>query len=191
MNFTIAPALLTPKQPQSPDFSGALWVKNGINIFRGVIDYRCGNGTPEEIADSVRDIVKREFSPGPIVPFAFGVVLQFTCDPPEPGKMSYFIDTKARLRDTWQWVIVCDHALKTAYGIHTWMHGYLTPVYENLLHQLEQAGYKCTSQDLPTDKVFIRIGQMNLRLAQIASVLAVIAGILSLAMVAGKLFRVF
>jgi len=164
--LTIALELLAPKAPSTPGFPGSLWVKSGTNVFRGVIEYRCLQGGPAEIAGAVRDIVTREFKPGYVVPFAFGTILHFDRASPREADMAPYIDTRARWRDTWQWMIVCDHARKSAFGIHTWMHGYLRPAYEDVLQQLEAQGFTCTSQDRAVDEVFTRMVTWRARLLQ-------------------------
>lgn len=165
-SLTIALGLLAPKTPSTAGFPGSLWVKNGTNVFRGVIEYRCPPGEPAEIASAVRDIVTREFKPGYVVPFAFGAILHFDRGSPREADMAPYVDTRARWRDTWQWMIVCDHARKSAFGIHTWMHGYLRPAYEDVLQQLEAQGFTCTSRDRAVDEVVTRMVTWRARLLQ-------------------------
>jgi hypothetical protein len=191
MKLTIASELLVPKEPSTPGFRGSLWVKKGTNVFRAVIEYRCKNETPTALAGVVRDIVKREFKPGHFIPFAFGAILHFDGTAPGATDMARHIDTKARWRDTWQWMILCDHFEKKAVGIHTWIHGYLRPVYEDLLKQLEAQGYQCTSQDRAVDEVFTRMWTLNARLLQTKRALLLFLAALALPAFAGRLLAVW
>jgi hypothetical protein len=191
MNLRVSPELLEPMEAAFPQSDGMLWVKKGRNVFRGVIEIYLHDEGAAVAAGLVRDIVKREFKPGLIVPFAFGAILHFDGTSPNASEMANYIDTKARWRDTWQWVIVCDESRKAAYGIHTWVHGYLRPVYDDILRQLATRGYACTSQDKAVDKFFTRIWSLNAKLLKAKQVLLILAAVLSLGVIAGKLLGVW
>ena len=183
MTLHVAPELLAPAEPCDPSFRGRLWVKKGWNLFRGVVEARFHDERPEVVARLVREIVRREFKPGLIVPFAFGTVLRFDGAPPPASEMGRYVDTTARARDTWQWMIVCDEARKVAYGIHTWVPGYLRPVYDDVLKQLAAQGYACASQDKRVDEVFARLWSVR-------RILILVATGLALVLVAGRLLGV-
>jgi hypothetical protein len=191
MQLGISPEFLSPKRASTPGFDGVLWEKKTLNLFRGVIQCNVNAEGAAEVASYVRQLVVSEYQPGLVVPFAFGTILHFNSAAPAPGDMFEHIDGRARSRGTWQWTIVCDRSTKRAYGIHTWLHGYLTPVYRDLLTQLASHGYSCTSQDKPTDSLFVRIRKLNFRLAQVGSVLAIIGAVLSAMLIAGKAFKVW
>ncbi|GHT96860.1 hypothetical protein FACS1894116_14580 [Betaproteobacteria bacterium] len=82
-----------------------------------------------------------------------------------------YVDTKARSRGTWQWLIVANQAGRAVFGIHTWTEGYLTPVYVSLLKQLEAAGYACQSVTKPPDKFFVNLWRLGASLGKARAVL--------------------
>lgn len=188
MNLSIPTELLSPKQRRNPRLSEALWEKKTLNLFRGVIESRAMQMSAVEIGNHVRQIVKEEFNPGFFVPFAFGAIVHLDSTPPAISDIAKLIDTKARWRDTWQWVIVCDNNRKKAFGVHTWLHGYLRPVYEDLLAQLESAGYSCTSQDRAVDKLFVQLEKSTARLLKLRNALLVVGAMLGVILIIGKAF---
>ena len=54
----VAPEL-APAKPRDPSFRGGLWVKKGWNLFRGVLEARFHDDSPEVVARQVREIVRR------------------------------------------------------------------------------------------------------------------------------------
>ena len=48
-------------------------------------------------------------------------------------------------------MIVCLDDDKVAVAIHTWLHGYLRPVYDSVLQQLTESGYQCYATDAEVD----------------------------------------
>ncbi|HEU4342443.1 MAG TPA: hypothetical protein VFU31_12810 [Candidatus Binatia bacterium] len=188
MNLSIPAELLSPKQPCNPHLSDALWEKKTLNLFRGVIESRATQMSAVEIGNHVRRIVKEEFKPGFFLPFAFGAIVHLDSTPPAISDIAKLIDTKARWRDTWQWVIVCDNNRKKAFGVHTWLHGYLRPVYEDLLAQLESAGYNCTSQDRAVDNLFVQLEKSRARLLKLKNALLLVAVVIGVVLIIGKLF---
>ena len=51
------------------------------------------------------------------------------------------IDTRASKKGCWQWTVIAGTESQTAVGIHTWIEGYLSPVYREILKQYESAGW--------------------------------------------------
>jgi len=99
----------------------ALWVKKTPNLFRGVFELDCTSSTVEEAEAAVRETVTVEYSPGFVVPFAFGAILHYANLAPSASEVMRLIDDRARSNGTWQWVIVVNTSSKQAYGVHMWM----------------------------------------------------------------------
>ena len=117
----------------------------------------CSNKTIEESAAEVRDAVTAEYSPGFIVPFAFGVVLHYSGTLPNTSDITYLVDDRARPKATWQWIIVVNTSAKRVYGVHMWMRGYLTPVYEELFKHFENMDYVSKSVTKEPSRFWTRL----------------------------------
>lgn len=50
---------------------------------------------------------------------------------------------------------------KVAIAIHTWLHGYLRPVYDSVLQQLEQDGFQCHASDAEVDVLIARLQKIQ------------------------------
>jgi hypothetical protein len=161
MSLLVSPELMDPIEPKVAGRLLGLWQKRTANIFRGVIETQAKSSNPVVVAQYVRGIVKEEFSPGFFTTFAFGAVLHFPSSTPSPQDILGYVDTKARLRGTWQWVVVTSEVTSRAYGVHTWTEGYLTPVYADMLEQLEAKGYTCESIIKPPDKFWVKLWRIR------------------------------
>lgn len=157
MSLPIPLELLEPVALTGKSAAQSMWQRKTRNIFRGVFELECTGMSPREISAQVLKTVEVEYKPGSIVPFAFGVVLRFASEAPAPNQLESFIDDRARNRGTWQWLVVVDHARKEAYGIHMWANGYLTPVFEAILKNLEGEGYTSARQFKQPGKFWVNL----------------------------------
>ncbi|GAA5160466.1 hypothetical protein [Viridibacterium curvum] len=176
-------APLTGKSPAS-----ALWVRKTPNLFRGVLELKCTSSTVEETEAIVRNAVTVEYSPGFVVPFAFGAILHYTDPTPSAAEVMRVIDDRASSKGTWQWVIVLNDLSKRAYGIHMWMPGYLTPVYEALLSHFESTGYACEKLTKQPSQFWHNLWGAMAALVKAHKVLVAAGVILSLALLVFRLF---
>lgn len=179
----LEPAPLTGKSPAL-----SLWVRRTPNIFRGVLELDCTSKTVEGAAIAVRDTVAAEYSPGLIVPFAFGAILRYTHTSPNASDVEHLIDDRARARATWQWIIVVNSSSKHAYGVHMWMRGYLTPVYETLINHFENSGYVCHSITKQPSKFWNRLWGTMAALLKVRRILVAFGAIV---VVVSLLLRLF
>lgn len=129
------------------------WEKKSLGIHRGVIDWSMDMPAEsiDEIARQIRLGVKKEFKPGWLRGFGFGVILRVKTVPNDFVGICKHIDTRNKLDGVWQWVVVCLEANRVALGVHTWQRGYLHPVYDSILEQLASSGYQCHSVDAKID----------------------------------------
>ena len=166
MPLPISPDLLDvlPLTGKSP--AVALWSRKTSNIFRGVLELECAGKTPEEISAVVLAAVAAEYSPGLIVPFAFGTVLRFAGGAPDSKLLEHLVDDRGRGRGTWQWLVVVDDQNKTAHGIHMWAPGYLTPVFTSLLDHFRNEGYSSLSMTKEPGRFWKRIWSVSASLVK-------------------------
>lgn len=179
----LEPAPLTGRSPAL-----ALWVRKTPNVFRGVLELDCSSKTVEEVTVAVRDTVTAEYSPGLIIPFAFGAVLHYAHTSPNAADVEHLIDDRARSRATWQWIIVVNNSSKRVYGVHMWMRGYLTPVYETLIKHFENSGYFCQSITKEPSRFWNRLWGTMAALLKLRRVLVVVGAAV---VVVGLLLRLF
>jgi hypothetical protein len=105
----------------------------------------------EQIAATIRQTVKQEFRPGWLRGFGFGAVVHLANVPNDLATIVKFVDKRNKTCGVWQWVILCFDDEKVALGVHTWLQGYLRPVYDSLLQQIAALGYRCDSTDVEID----------------------------------------
>ena len=154
METTIDAKLLNPKAPIS-ETSWRLWQKKNFNIHRGVIEWSVDQDfkSVNDLALRIREGVKTEFRPGWFRGFGFGTVLHFKAISEDFAHICDHIDTRNKKNGVWQWAILQFDDDKVAVGVHTWMHGYLRPVYDSIIGKLENDGYECKSADAEVDEL--------------------------------------
>ena len=154
MEATIDPKLLQPKSPIS-ESAWRLWQKKNFNIHRGVIEWSVDHDfkSIDDLTLRIREGVKTEFKPGWLRGFGFGTILHFKAVPEDFLQICNHIDTRNKKNGVWQWAILQFDDDKVAVGVHTWLHGYLRPVYDSIIGQLEHSGYECKSADAEVDEL--------------------------------------
>ncbi|MCC6511477.1 MAG: hypothetical protein IT423_20425 [Pirellulaceae bacterium] len=136
----------------------ALWEKKNLNIHRGLIGI---NSPPvksiHDLARQVREGVRDEFRPNWFRGFGFGTIIRFQEVPSDFSEICQHIDTRNKKGGVWQWAVVCLEEDKVAIAIHTWLHGYLRPVYDSVLEQLAANGYQCHASDAEMDALIAKL----------------------------------
>ncbi|MBN1911299.1 MAG: hypothetical protein JW818_16265 [Pirellulales bacterium] len=152
IDFHIDPKLLKKKNAQA-EFRWRLWEKKNLNIHRAVIEWVVPDSfkSIDDVAVRVRKGVCEEFRPGRFRGLGFGAILYFDKQPPGFYRFDEHIDRRQRSREIWQWVIAIIEKDRLAVGVHTWLPGYLRPVYDSILAQLSAAGFECHAADTGKD----------------------------------------
>lgn len=170
MTFDIPSNLLKPITPKA-HANWALWEKKNFNIHRGLIEFTAPDALSiHDLANQVREGVREEFRPGWFRGFGFGAIIHFPKVPADFTEICQHVDTRNKLHGVWQWVVVCLDEEKVALGIHTWLHGYLRPVYDSVLEQLKKDGYNCESVDSEMDALIAKLQQIAKTCRMIRSV---------------------
>lgn len=178
--------LLDPVAPTGQSAVGGVWVRKTFNVFRGVVDLDCTALDVAAAEARVRETIASEFAPGGIVPFAFGTVLRYRRGAPAAEDLLHLVDDRSRPRGTWQWIILVDAEKRSVSGLHTWMRGYLTPVYESLITHFEALGFTCTAITKEPGRFWTRLWAI-LAGAQAARRVLLAAGALAALAFAGSL----
>lgn len=162
MNISIDPKLLKPK-PSAAEPTWRLWEKKNLNMHRGIIEWFVDPEVKsmDELALQVRRVVKSEFSPGWLRGFGFGTVLHVKNVSEDFAQICDHIDRRNTLKGVWQWAIVLFDDDKVAIGIHTWLHGYLRPVFDSIIQILEEDDYECKTSDADVDKLIATISKIH------------------------------
>jgi len=140
--------LLAPR-PSRQSGRYSLYEKKTLNMHRGVvvIEHADAWGSTDALAAEVRRSVREEFRPAWWRGFAFGAILRFDKVDPNLSVLANAIDPYNRRGGVWQWAVICVDQGRVAIGMHTWLHGYLRPIYDTTLQQLSNAGYLCACTD--------------------------------------------
>lgn len=175
MTFIIDPRLLKPTTPQHR-LDWTLWQKKNLNIHRGLIEFTAPPvNSIDDLASEVREGVREEFRPGWLRGFGFGTIIHFNEVPSDFTQICQHVDGRNKRHGVWQWIIACLDQDRVAVGIHTWLHGYLRPAYDSVLHQLDERGYDFHASDAEVDILFVQLQ----RIAQTCRIIQGVAGIVT------------
>ncbi len=176
MAFSIDTRLLKPIAPQHR-CDWMLWQKKNFNIHRGVVELTAERvNSIDDLAADVRQGVGREFRPGWLRGFGFGAIIHFEDVPSDFANVCRHVDTRNKRHGVWQWLIACLDEDRVAIGIHTWLHGYLRPVYDSVLQQLADGGYQCFATDAEMDPLIATLNRIakTLRIVRTAGLSAML-----------------
>jgi hypothetical protein len=76
---------------------------------------------------------------------AYGVVAHVGNLTLTPDELTKLVDARENSRGTMQWVVLLSGETRTVTGVHTWIEGFLSPVYRSILQSLSQKGYTIAS----------------------------------------------
>lgn len=175
MAFAIDPTRLKAITPRYR-LDWSLWQKKNFNIHRGLIEFTAPRvNSIDDLARDVRAGVQAEFQPGWLRGFGFGAIIHFHELPSDFTNICRHIDTRNKRHGVWQWVIACLDEDKIAVAIHTWLHGYLRPVYDSILRSLDENGYEYHAADAEVDVLIAKLQSISRK----CSIIHHVAGIVS------------
>lgn len=176
METAIDPKLLKPRPP-TWETTWRLWQKSNLNIHRGVIEWSVDQEfeSVNELASRIRKGVKTEFRPGWLRGFGFGTILHFKSLSKDFAQICRHIDARNKKNGVWQWAIMQFDDDKVAIGVHTWLHGYLRPVYDSIMTRLEDDGYECKSTDAEIDPLIATL----MKIQRVCKPIQMVAGIVT------------
>lgn len=167
--------LLRPKRPVG-EAAWRIWEKKTLNIHRGLIEWPDTPSAPvDAIACRIRASVRSEFRPDWFRGFGFGTILHLSTATPDFCEICRHIDRRNKTNGVWQWAVVQFDHDNVALGIHTWLHGYLRPVYESVLHQLASQGYQCHSVEAEMDPLIEKLR----KIAKVCHAIQAVTGVIA------------
>jgi len=121
------------------------WEKRNLNLHRVVALCTYAPPTARELETQVRETLGGHFPCAWWRGLGFGVVIEVRDVAGFPEEYRPLVDGRANPKGTWQWVILVSRARRKAWGLHTWIEGYLSPIYRGLLRRLDEQGFEVTS----------------------------------------------
>ena len=147
---TIASAAQQPGMRPRNDLSEpgwTFWELRSLNIHRVVGlagEYR-QFADARDLEAEIRGVLTRNFKRAWWRGIAYGVVAEVSAISLRPDDLKMLVDIRENEKGTLQWVILVASHVQTALGVHTWIEGYLSPVYRDILQTLAAKGYQVAS----------------------------------------------
>ncbi len=123
------------------------WELRTINIHRVVglaSEYR-QFANAQDLGAEIREVLARIFKRAWWRGIAYGVVAEVSALSLSTDDLKLLVDVRENPKGDLQWVILVASHARTALGVHTWIEGYLSPVYRNILEPLAAKGYRIAS----------------------------------------------
>jgi len=134
-------------RPDLHEPNWAFWELRNINMHRVVGLFR----PDAPIVDAgtfnttIRGVLGRNFKRAWWRGIAYGVVADVGPFSPAPDDLKLLVDGYENTKGTMQWVVLVNTQAHAVTGVHTWIEGYLGPVYRTVLQSLADQGYQISS----------------------------------------------
>ena len=123
------------------------WELRTLNMHRVVA--LAGEGRQfadaRDLEAEIRRVLTRNFKRAWWRGIAYGVVAEVSAISLRTDDLKSLVDIRENEKGTLQWVILVASGARTAVGVHTWIEGYLSPVYRDILQALAAKGYQVAS----------------------------------------------
>jgi hypothetical protein len=122
------------------------WERRNLNMHRLVGQWSLPQSLEAtDLGTEARAAIGRHFRRAWWRGLAWGVVVEVPDITLTPSDVKELIDVRENARGTWQWLVFVSPAKKTVLAAHTWIEGYLSPVYRGLLGQLQERAFQIMS----------------------------------------------
>lgn len=142
-----------PKASKQDEDAWTFWEHKTLNIHRAIIHSSNTDQTYPEISMSVRNKIDEKFKVSWWRGFGYGAIIDVPTLPNDNETIEDSIDTRDNKNGTWQWIILVCQEPKSIIAVHTWMAGFLTPIYEALISSYRAEGYEVGSFKKEKDKL--------------------------------------
>jgi hypothetical protein len=125
----------------------AFWERRNLNLHRvvGLLQDDRRFADARALDGELRGALARNFKRGWWRGIAYGVVANAGSLALTPEDLKILVDARENPKGTMQWVILLAGDGRAATGVHTWIEGYLSPVYRDVLQELSKGGYQISS----------------------------------------------
>jgi len=123
------------------------WERRTLNIHRVVGLFRAKEplGDACTLDSQLRGVLARDFKRAWWRGIAYGVVVSVGDFTLTPDDLPILVDAYENNKGTMQWVVFIAGDARQVTGVHTWIEGYLSPVYRAILETLTRQGYQVAS----------------------------------------------
>jgi hypothetical protein len=137
-----------------PEQVWSFWELKNLNMHRVVGHLRATRSYsgPGELEQDLRDAVARHFRRSWWRGMAYGVIVDAVPLESLESVMDV-VDMRDNRRGTLQWVILISPDSRAAVAVHTWIEGYLSPVYRSVLERLEEQKVDVSRMTRPKDGI--------------------------------------
>ena len=125
-----------------------------------------------DLEAEIRRVVSHNFKRSWWRGMAYGVVAELGTISLGAEDLKTLVDVRENSRGTLQWVILAAGRARAALGVHTWMEGYLSPVYRGTLQALAATGYAVASAKREKDgmmKVLTGVADLDAALGSLGA----------------------
>jgi len=123
------------------------WELRNINMHRVVglaTEYRQLTGA-SDLGQEIRTVLERNFKRAWWRGIAYGVVMELSAVSLAANDLKMLVDIRENEKGDLQWVVLVSSDARTVLGVHTWIEGFLSPVYRDVLGALGAGGYHVAS----------------------------------------------
>ena len=138
-----------------PSTEWRVWEHKTLNLHRAILEWTPSGmpGSHAEITRGIRTEVAQRFKISWWRGLGFGAVIYLNAPPEGIAACVDDIDGRENPRGTWQWSIIVLRPTRAAVGVHMWISGYLSAVYEQILARFESEGYRTATCKKEKDKL--------------------------------------
>lgn len=128
------------------------WELRNLNLHRVVALLRAFRqfSDPPDLERDVRSTISRHFQRAWWRGMAYGVVVESASLQTLDGILE-MVDSRDSRKGTLQWMIAIAPGNPVAIGVHTWIEGFLSPVFRGVLEELDVQGFDVTRLTRPKD----------------------------------------
>ncbi len=150
------------------------WELRTLNMHRvvGLLNEYRQFADAHDLGAEIRGVVSRNFKSSWWRGMAYGVVAEVAAISLRPDDLKMLVDVRENSKGTLQWVILVASDARVALGVHTWIEGYLSPVYRRILQALTETGYQVASAKREKDglmKFLTGVADLNVALRSLGT----------------------
>src|SRR5215469_793625 len=123
------------------------WELRNINMHR-VVGLATENRQFTDVSDlgqEIRAVLQKNFKCAWWRGIAYGVVMELSAISLAADDLKMLVDIRDNPKGDLQWVVLVSSDVRTVLGVHTWIEGFLSPVYRDVLQTLAAGGYHVAS----------------------------------------------
>ena len=169
-------AVRRPLRPRTDlgESGWTFWELRTFNLHRvvGLLQADREFAGADDLGAEIREVVSRSFQRSRWRGMAYGVVAEVAAISLRPDDLARLVDIRENAKGTLQWVILVAGEGPVALGVHTWVEGYLSPVYRGALQALAEAGYQVTSVKREKDglmRVLTSVADVNVAIRSLGT----------------------